>query len=453
MEENCRVSVGLRVRPPGTIEGVSERIDRVFSHSTNKEIHEDLVLPALSSLSFCTVFTYGRTGSGKTHTMFGGEAERGIFSHVLEHLLKTHGFVYVRCTEIYNEVVTDLLTGKEVRLVEENSRTKVINENTRMLKEEKEVQSLLHEIGQKRKTSETEQNKTSSRSHTVIEISAPGVAVNLVDLAGNEKIGENASRRKEGLMINKSLLTLGKVIDQLHDESLHVSYRESKLTRILQSTLSAGCIVCICTVISGEDRQTIKFAERIKRIKNSVRKPEKTKDEIIEDLQMQVRYLTEKLQSASVSAGGQQQSLQDSKETAEERAVDACEIVIREHKDPGDQKICAEYEESGLASETAEEICESALDMEDEQSEKAPGTVEEIHNELHPTQMQRTNLYEIIYTYFRSGKNKEVFNTLSEEKRERVKIVTTKKKRDPVAQKQTKTLYKESKIQTKPYEL
>ena len=59
----------------------------------------------------------------------------------------------------------------------------------------------------------------------------------LVDLAGSERIsktGVSGVALKESQNINKSLTTLGIVINKLTDgKSLHIPYRDSKLTQIL----------------------------------------------------------------------------------------------------------------------------------------------------------------------------------------------------------------------------
>ncbi|KAF9422152.1 hypothetical protein BGZ94_008653 [Podila epigama] len=97
--------------------------------------------------------------------------------------------------------------------------------------------------------------------------------LNLIDLAGSEKASADMERRKEGAFINKSLLTLGTVISKLTDEKgSHVPYRDSKLTRILQSSLSGNARVSVLCTISpsienvDESHNTLKFAARIKKV-------------------------------------------------------------------------------------------------------------------------------------------------------------------------------------------
>lgn len=144
----------------------------------------------------------------------------------------------------------------------------------------------------KRKVAATKCNDLSSRSHTVFTI-ITNVArtdpvsgeqyikigkLNLVDLAGSENInrsGAENKRAQEAGLINKSLLTLGRVINALVDHSQHIPYRESKLTRLLQDSLGGRTKTCIIATISpakismDETISTLEYATRAKSIKNT----------------------------------------------------------------------------------------------------------------------------------------------------------------------------------------
>ncbi|KAI5191647.1 centromeric protein E [Nematocida sp. AWRm77] len=475
MEGNHRVKVGLRVKPPGDASCAETPADCVFSHHTNEEVYRMLVEPALKGSGLSTIFTYGRTGSGKTYTMFGCKESPGISARVLGALLAAHQVVYVRCIEIYNEVLTDLLTGKEVRLLQENERVRMCNEEQVCVEDQAGIDALLEKISGVRKTFETEHNKSSSRSHTVIEVLTAGVCVNLVDLAGNEKIGEDLERRKEGLLINKSLLTLGKVIDQLHRDTLHVSYRESKLTRILQSTLSGGTIVCICTVLSTDDVQTIKFAERLKRIKSLEKPAEKTKDEIIEDLQMRIKCLTAQLSRASAP---EEESVLDTLNTLNtlDKSLNTLDVSLDESLESSHAQSASFFlrEDTGSFI-TAEPSSVEEVDVLPERKD-TPGTGTDLSLSLFPrstsqslsegvtsgsiveslhvdacTPHSQVNLYEMIYCYFRSEATQELANALSAEEMNKVHVTVTKKKRDGRLKNKFRTIHKESRTETRPY--
>ena len=256
-----------------------------------------------------TVFAYGMTGTGKTFSMQGTASSPGIIP-----LAITDIFSYIRETphrefllrvsylEIYNEKIHDLLsppttTGvglgsvqqEEIKLREDSKRGVYASP----LKEEI-VQSptqLLRVIARgdhARRTSSTQYNARSSRSHAVVQIvvesreRAPvsgstqenkraaivpgGVRVStlsLIDLAGSERAAESKERRTEGAHINKSLLTLGTVVARLSGDKgkdgnpvdkdgKHLPYRDSKLTRLLQPALSGNSLISIlCTIQIG----------------------------------------------------------------------------------------------------------------------------------------------------------------------------------------------------------
>lgn len=120
-----------------------------------------------------------------------------------------------------------------------------------------------------------------------------------VDLAGSEKArltGAEGLRLKEGGHINKSLLALTTVISKLAEGSdrfapffffllletswsyrVHIPYRDSKLTRILQNSLGGNSntvIICAATPamdFAEETLSTLKFASRAKAVKTKPR--------------------------------------------------------------------------------------------------------------------------------------------------------------------------------------
>lgn len=151
---------------------------------------------------------------------------------------------------------------------------------------------LLTEGSLKRKVAATKCNDLSSRSHTIFTVTTNIVQIdeisgeqfvkigklNLVDLAGSENInrsGAENKRAQEAGLINKSLLTLGRVINALVDHSQHIPYRESKLTRLLQDSLGGKTKTCIIATISPakismeETISTLEYATRAKSIKNT----------------------------------------------------------------------------------------------------------------------------------------------------------------------------------------
>lgn len=121
--------------------------------------------------------------------------------------------------------------------------------------------------------------------------------LNLIDLAGSEKAASNEERRKEGSYINKSLLTLGTVISKLTEAkgpngtTSHIPFRDSKLTRILQTALTGMAkVAVICTISPSvqsmeESVNTLKFASRVKKITIHAKN-----DEVMDDKALIQKY-------------------------------------------------------------------------------------------------------------------------------------------------------------------
>lgn len=262
----------------------------------------------------CTIFAYGQTGTGKTYTMSGDMTESlgllapdaGIIPRVLQALFnKLDADAIencVRCSfiELYNEELRDLLTP------DENAKLKIFDDLSRKGHASTIVQGVeerhittaaegikrLQEGSIRRQVAATKCNDLSSRSHTVftitVQIKRPGGGgggedfislgkLNLVDLAGSENIqrsGAENKRAAEAGLINKSLLTLGRVINALVDKNSHIPYRESKLTRLLQDSLGGRTKTCIIATVSPaksnleETISTLDYAFRAKNIRN-----------------------------------------------------------------------------------------------------------------------------------------------------------------------------------------
>ncbi|KAM7482652.1 hypothetical protein LguiB_007235 [Lonicera macranthoides] len=306
--------------------------DRVFGESTDtQEVYEVAARPVVKTAMEGvngTVFAYGVTSSGKTHTMHGDHNSPGIIPLAIKDVFSiiqdTPGrefLLRVSYLEIYNEVINDLLdpTGQNLRVREDAQGTYVEGIKEEVVLSPGHALSFIAAGEEHRHVGSNNFNLFSSRSHTIftlmIESSAHGdeydgvifSQLNLIDLAGSEssKTETTGLRRKEGAYINKSLLTLGTVIGKLSEgKASHVPYRDSKLTRLLQSSLSghghvsvsvrripkyfsqeekgSSCnkIDCsrffflfqlICTVTPAssnmeETHNTLKFASRAKRV-------------------------------------------------------------------------------------------------------------------------------------------------------------------------------------------
>ncbi|XP_021743691.1 kinesin-like protein KIN-7C, mitochondrial isoform X2 [Chenopodium quinoa] len=281
---------------------IAYAFDRVFGPATTTRHVYDIaahhvVSGAMEGING-TIFAYGVTSSGKTHTMHGLQKSPGIIplavKDVFEIIQETPGrefLLRVSYLEIYNEVINDLLdpAGQSLRIREDTQGTYIEGIKDEVVLSPAHALSLIATGEAHRHVGSNNFNLLSSRSHTIftltIESSPHGQSqgeedvslsqLHLIDLAGSEssKIETNGLRRKEGSYINKSLLTLGTVISKLTDgKASHIPYRDSKLTRLLQSSLSGhGRISLICTVTpasghSEETHNTLKFAHRSKHV-------------------------------------------------------------------------------------------------------------------------------------------------------------------------------------------
>ncbi|CAN1274994.1 Kinesin-like protein KIN-5D [Linum perenne] len=311
------------------------QFDKVFGPTCEQKLLFDTaVTPIVNEVLEgynCTIFAYGQTGTGKTYTMEGGMVaevgrllDRDISSHYLfvppvlqpiaSFLLQDGEFpsdagiipravqqifevlearsedysMKVTFLELYNEEIMDLLDPDErptssdekpkkpIALLEDGKGGVFIRGlEQELVSSAKEIYRILEKGSAKRQTAETLLNKTSSRSHTIFSITiyikedGSSVGEELV------KCGKlNLERAREAGEINKSLLTLGRVINALVDHSGHVPYRDSKLTRLLRDSLGGKTKTCIIATISPsvhsleETLNTLDYAHRAKNIKN-----------------------------------------------------------------------------------------------------------------------------------------------------------------------------------------
>ncbi|XP_049573321.1 kinesin-like protein KIF18A [Syngnathus scovelli] len=284
--------------------------DQVFGeNSTQDEIFENAmkgVLDGIMNGFNCTVFAYGATGAGKTHTMLGTPDEPGVMYRTMEDLFKRMDdakeekefSVAVSYLEVYNEQIRDLLANAGPLAVREDSGKGVVVQGL-TLHQPKSAESILQalDFGNRNRTQHpTDMNATSSRSHAVFQIYLrqqdkaaslnPNVCVakmSLIDLAGSERASAantKGQRLREGANINRSLLALGNVINALANpksKKAHIPYRDSKLTRILKDSLGGNCSTVMIANISpssksyDDTQNTLKYANRAKEIKSSLK--------------------------------------------------------------------------------------------------------------------------------------------------------------------------------------
>ncbi|KAH6805914.1 ATP binding microtubule motor family protein, partial [Perilla frutescens var. frutescens] len=340
-----------------------KQVDRVFTFdkifgpkAQQRSIYDQAISPIVAEVleGFnCTVFAYGQTGTGKTYTMEGGmrnkggelPVEAGIIPRAVRQIFDTleaqnaDYSMKVTFSELYNEEITDLLAPedqlkssedrpkKPISLMEDGKGTVIVRGlEEEMVYSANEIYSLLERGAARRRTADTLLNKRSSRSHSIFTITIhikEGTIgdeelikcgkLNLVDLAGSENIyrsGAREARAREAGEINKSLLTLGRVINALVEHSVHVPYRDSKLTRLLRDSLGGKTKTCIIATISPsaqcleETLSTLDYAYRAKSIKNKPEANQKvTKALLLKDLYVEIERMKQDIRAAREKNG------------------------------------------------------------------------------------------------------------------------------------------------------
>jgi kinesin family protein 11 len=331
--------------------------DNVFTaFSSQEEVFEATLKPVIRDVLTgyeSTIFAYGQTGTGKTHTMEGSLSSPPLYgiiprsAQAIFEAVKRPDFenTVVLCSylEIYNEDLGDLLSdenGDDLSMAPCSTpgmkkktsppRRKHASSSPKRKKSKLEIMEgpdgpfcrglkeievssasdvlhLMQNAQHQRKVGETKMNKHSSRSHclftmevksqrrlkdgSVIDFSGK---LHMVDLAGSECAknagfdkseggGEQVARERERMNINRSLLTLGRVIKLLKEQSqrgsskknsVRIPYRDSKLTRILQESLGGRCKTLIVATLSPsvtaieESLSTLHYAQSASGIVN-----------------------------------------------------------------------------------------------------------------------------------------------------------------------------------------
>uniref|UniRef100_A0A6Q2Z1Q0 Kinesin-like protein n=1 Tax=Esox lucius TaxID=8010 RepID=A0A6Q2Z1Q0_ESOLU len=287
--------------------GKSYVFDRVFPTNTTQEqvyntCAKQIVKDVLGGYNG-TIFAYGQTSSGKTHTMEGKlhdpnqmgiipRIAEDIFSHIfsMDENLEFH--IKVSYFEVYMDKIRDLLDVTKTNLAVHEDKNKipyVKGCTERFVSSPDEVMDVIDEGKNNRHVAVTNMNEHSSRSHSIFLINIKQEHVEteqklcgklyLVDLAGSEKVSKTGAAGAvldEAKNINKSLSALGNVISALAEGTkTHVPYRDSKMTRILQDSLGGNCrtTMFICCSPSSfndaETKSTLMFGQRAKTIRNT----------------------------------------------------------------------------------------------------------------------------------------------------------------------------------------
>jgi len=269
--------------------------DRAFGPTTTQEEVFAEVCPLVTSVvdgyNLC-IFAYGQTGSGKTYTMEGPMESPGINRRALARLFEIQseralaGWNYenaVSILEIYNENVYDLLSSTPHNKLD--TKGTHYNAVSSLASNVEEIDRVLRHGSQNRAVAETKLNSQSSRSHAIVRVCIRGhnertlqkteAWLNLCDLAGSENVSASnvvGARLEEAKNINKSLSALGLVINSLQSKQAHIPYRNSKLTTLLEQSLTGESKVLMVVQVAPEEshvastKESLKFGERASKV-------------------------------------------------------------------------------------------------------------------------------------------------------------------------------------------
>ncbi|KAI8067246.1 hypothetical protein BDF21DRAFT_426139 [Thamnidium elegans] len=361
---NCTECISFIPNQPQILIGKDHSFtyDYIFdTNSPQQPIYDKSVVPLVEKFvdGFnATILAYGQTGSGKTFSMgtaldeYTNSENQGIVPRFIDDLFfrlgekkKNKGLqdfqVFVSYLELYNEDLVDLLNQQPKRKAGHACEVQIREDVHGQIywsgvREEPcaspaELLQYLSKGSLCRTTGSTDMNSVSSRSHAIFSViikqqlgddeSTTNMRTivskfHFVDLAGSERLkrtNAQGDRAREGISINSGLLALGNVISALGDDSkksVHVPYRDSKLTRLLQDSLGGNSQTLMMACVSPSDSNfletlsTLKYANRARNIKNKVQMNQEFTGSSVEvnQLRSQVARLKLELNALRVSS-------------------------------------------------------------------------------------------------------------------------------------------------------
>ncbi|XP_076879029.1 kinesin-like protein klp-3 [Brachyhypopomus gauderio] len=319
LEVQGNIRVFCRCRGPGGLAGVSGcldvpsehelqllhrgakkkfHFDKVFSSTASQEQVFNGALPFIASclegFNIC-VLSYGQSGSGKTYTMVGPKNQPGLNIRSVRELLRLckerENITYtlkVSMLEIYVESLYDLLSGNpqnEVEIRTQGTSVTVPSLTQVEVKTDEDIVNVMETGGKNLYITSDKTDVESSCSHLIVFVTVEvtdGVCgfstqgtLTLCDLAGSERVSKTQVRGQqltETAAVNKSLMALRQVLSALKSNTLHVPFRNSKLTHLLQPSLSGEARACVFVHVRPELRNiaetlnTLMFGSSLRQI-------------------------------------------------------------------------------------------------------------------------------------------------------------------------------------------
>ena len=383
--------------------------DSVFDENSKQlQVYDEVAYPLVESVISGyngTIFAYGQTGCGKTHTMMGPEIENanpddlGIIPNSFENIFEevrigSEGdegkeyLVQASYLEIYNEKIRDLLIDspeQNLQLREDKDKGVFVHGLKEIVVESVEsIKEIMVQGAKNRTVGETAMNRGSSRSHSIFTVriestkkNAQGEEsfrvgkLNLVDLAGSErqkKTKASGKRLKEGSSINLSLSALGNVIAALVDgkSGKHIPYRDSKLTRLLQTSLGGNTKTVMIAAIGPADYNyeetlsTLRYANRAKNIKNKPTINEDPKDAMLRAYKDEIEILKRQLQD---NHSRNPSPSQEESGSAQQAALSELQTRLTEQQQEISRQLKEAEERAKLEREQREELQKKLAEM------------------------------------------------------------------------------------------
>ena len=426
--------------------------DGVFPPETEQEIIFNIVAKPLINSALeginGTLFCYGQTASGKTYTMEGIHNDpkiMGVIPRMVQYIFllieKANSEIEysVKCQyyQIYNEKIQDLLDirKKDLAIREDKVKGIWVEDCTEIyVSSQEEMFAVFKEGSNNRTVSATNMNKGSSRSHSLFVVtlfqrntitgSSKSGRIYFVDLAGSEKMAktgiEGGTELKEAKNINKSLMTLGMVINSLTEGAKHIPYRDSKLTRVLQESLGGNSMTNLVITCSpnflnqGETLSTLRFGQRAKLIKNKV---VANTQQSVKELLIKLKKSEEKivmLEKIIQEKGVDINDLDKKKgnKTDNNYKCEKCKLIAGQLNYVKNELINSMAENDEL-TKYKEELCEEVKNKNDE-IVKLNGIIQNIEFQLQGYKEENNNYYNEVKKYIEKimNHNKEMKNAI-----------------------------------------
>ncbi|ORD97990.1 KINH [Hepatospora eriocheir] len=324
-DKSNKISVHVRIKPTNTLNSLininnnectinnkTYSFERVYFNESQYEIFDNIkfVLNEFLDNKNASIIVYGQTGSGKTFTLFNRdnsmlknnlliENNFGLIFNSLFYLFNNTNNLTISSIEIYNENIYDLFNNNKLILRQSNDKL-ILNLNEITVNSYDKAIEYLDIALNNRTVQSTKMNANSSRSHIIINIIHNDCKLSFIDLAGSERFNDNNLRTT--VSINSGLLALGNVINALYkktkNKNTYVPYRDSKLTRILESVLNSNVLIIGCINIDYvlESVNTLNFCARASNVylEKEVIKSDNKNLEVIR-LKKEIMYLKEEI--------------------------------------------------------------------------------------------------------------------------------------------------------------